>query len=257
MLQWSGRKGIKWRVLPVIKVMFHAVGLKWAHFYAWMLNRQDRNVRIDDLLRKSRATGDAAPSVKGLYDISVGEKYVDFLKVEGVKPDQKVLDFGCGYGRIAVPLIRYLDKGNYVGVDLSAERIRLAREYISVESLDEKEPTLSVAPPSNKMDYLPAADFDVVWAHSVFAHMPVSDFRMCLTQLRTLLRPEGVLMGNYGFSERRMKTNLSAFFFTEAEVREIVDEAGFVYGETSDYWVANIAPERETTEKMLRLTLKP
>ena len=51
---------------------------------------------------------------------------------EGLKPDERVLDAGCGIGRIAVPLTEYLDEsGGYEGFDIAPEGIAWCRENIT------------------------------------------------------------------------------------------------------------------------------
>jgi SAM-dependent methyltransferase len=256
MLRLSGRGGLKWRLLPLVRLAFAMVGRRWAYFYSWMLNRQDRKLTIDHVLRRSRALDSSeAPSVKGLYDIAVGQRYVDFLKVEGLRPSHRTLDFGCGYGRIGIPMLRYLDPGCYVGVDLSRERIRLAREYVVHEKLEDKRPEFFEGPPNNDLSYLSPRSFDVIWVHSVFAHMPLADVQFLLPRLARLLKPDGMLIANYSFADRQKKTNLSAFWFPEEDVRKAVSRAGLVYGETSDYWITHIAPERGPTDKMIKLRL--
>lgn len=48
-----------------------------------------------------------------------------------MEPGDRVLDLGCGVGRFAVALTEYLSEwGTYVGVDISAKPIRLARVWI-------------------------------------------------------------------------------------------------------------------------------
>jgi len=41
----------------------------------------------------------------------------ELLKREGCRPDSTVLEIGCGCLHAGIPLIQYLEKGNYVGVD--------------------------------------------------------------------------------------------------------------------------------------------
>ncbi len=256
-LRLSGRGGLKWRLLPVIHMAFRMTGRSWAQFYAWMLNYQDRHVRMTDILgRHARDTSKAENrKVKGLYDVSVGHLYTEFLKKEGLKSGHRLLDFGCGYGRVGVPLIQFLDPDGYAGMDLSHERIRLFQEYIEHEGLQERRPELFVAQPDNDMKYLDQGSFDVIWAHSVFAHMPLADVKRCLVNLAKLLKPRGMVIANYSFSDRVSKTNISAFWLPEDVMREAVAEAGLVYGETGNWWGENIAPERQATDKMMKLRL--
>ena len=47
-------------------------------------------------------------------------------------PDERVLDVGCGAGRVAAPLARYLGPdGSYEGFDNNAERIAWCNEHIA------------------------------------------------------------------------------------------------------------------------------
>jgi hypothetical protein len=46
-----------------------------------------------------------------------GQLQVELLKREGCVPTSKVLEVGCGCLNTGIQLIRYLEKGNYVGID--------------------------------------------------------------------------------------------------------------------------------------------
>ena len=50
----------------------------------------------------------------------IGSMYLDrFVKLGGLKPEHRVLDIGCGIGRIAIPLTTYLNSsGSYEGFDV-------------------------------------------------------------------------------------------------------------------------------------------
>ena len=55
-----------------------------------------------------------------------------FLDIGKLKPGEKVLDVGCGLGRMAMPLTGYLkDGGSYEGFDIVAEGINWCKENIS------------------------------------------------------------------------------------------------------------------------------
>jgi SAM-dependent methyltransferase len=51
-----------------------------------------------------------------------------------LRPHQKVLDVGCGVGRLAIPLTRYLsDRGSYDGIDIIPQMIDWCMENISTK----------------------------------------------------------------------------------------------------------------------------
>lgn len=252
MKKWLGR--LKWKLLPVVEFAFRAVGGNWNDFYSWMLDRQERNNSIEDI--KSRYNRDLSSTkkwVKGLYDISTGPLFVEFLEEEGIKPDHDFLDFGCGYGRVGVPLMRYLDEGKYVGVDLSAERVRMAKEYVESEGLTSRKPEFHVAQKDNSVAFLEDRKFDCIWLFSVFSHMPFADVEAVLRELKPHLKPDGVLIANYGFSDRIHKTNISAFWVSVEDMQEMVSRLGYKYDQIEE-WEKRISPDR-TFEKMMKLTV--
>src|SRR6516165_1422491 len=68
-------------------------------------------------------------AVGGLWE-DMGRLQLDFLTSQGLKPEHKLLDIGCGSMRGGVHFVSYLEKGNYSGVDrdralLDAGRIEL------------------------------------------------------------------------------------------------------------------------------------
>lgn len=50
----------------------------------------------------------------------IGEEFLQyFIRLGCLKPNESVLDVGCGIGRMAIPLTKYLNKnGNYEGFDI-------------------------------------------------------------------------------------------------------------------------------------------
>ncbi len=92
--------------------------------------------------------------------------------------DKAVLDFGCGYGRIARLFYYFVDPSMFYGVDPWDESIRLCAESGLTENF-------------HVSDYLPtdlptgSRSFDLIYAFSVFTHLSE---RATRTSIRTLLR---------------------------------------------------------------------
>lgn len=66
--------------------------------------------------------------------LAVGTEFLGyFLTLAGLAPTDRVLDVGCGVGRMAWPLAHYLrDSGGYAGFDIMPSAIERARAVIGV-----------------------------------------------------------------------------------------------------------------------------
>ena len=102
-----------------------------------------------------------------------------------VKEGDKVLDFGCGNGRL-FELFRDVKNIRYIGVDQSNKLIDLAREKYPVGEFFHIEDLR-----------LPFVDssFDVVFAVAVLHHIPSRHKREeLLSEFRRVLKPNGILI---------------------------------------------------------------
>lgn len=70
--------------------------------------------------------------IGGNYEV-VGKRFLENLvQLGGLKPDERILDVGCGIGRVAVPLTGYLDEnGSYEGIDVIPEAISWCQKSIT------------------------------------------------------------------------------------------------------------------------------
>ncbi len=107
----------------------------------------------------------------------VGESGLDFT------PTARLLDFGCGIGRMVRRLKKWTETGEVWGVDISAPHIAWCRQYLS--------PPFRFAT-TTTLPHLPFPDryFDLVFAGSVFTH--IDDLAEAwLLELRRVTRPGG------------------------------------------------------------------
>jgi SAM-dependent methyltransferase len=117
----------------------------------------------------------------------------------GLEPEERVLDAGCGAGRLAFGLTGYLGpKGRYDGFDVDAGSIRWAQRNISNQFPNFHFQVADVQNKSyNPRGGIPAAaftfpyeneTFDLVFLFSVFTHMLPADMERYMAEISRVLK---------------------------------------------------------------------
>lgn len=103
-----------------------------------------------------------------------------------VARDAKVLDFGCGPGRVAIWLRQQHPDWNLFATDIDAEAIHWARTNLSAVARFERNASM---PPLHYAD----GYFDFVFSISIFTHLPEHIQSLWLSELARVTRPGGQL----------------------------------------------------------------
>ncbi len=119
---------------------------------------------------------------------------IDFLKKQGLKPEHYLLDIGCGTLRGGIPMIDYLDRGHYYGIEVRDFVLDEGRKELSDAGLQYKEPELIVCENLDQFD--PLVRFDYIWAYAVLIHMKDEIADSCFRTVARLLKREGLFFGN-------------------------------------------------------------
>lgn len=158
------------------------------------------------------------PPAELMFEIGASrvEEYTDignefmgyFVELASLTPDSDVLDVGCGVGRMAVPLTRFLGrKGSYRGFDTWGRSIAWCNENIAsrfsnfrfdLVDIYSKRYNPDGAVEASKFVFPYADDsFDFAALTSVFTHMLPSDLQRYLEELARVLRPGGRCLITY------------------------------------------------------------
>jgi SAM-dependent methyltransferase len=123
----------------------------------------------------------------------------------GLLPNQRVLDVGCGIGRIALPLLGYLSEGgSYEGFDVIASGVAWLSRYATprfpsfrFQGADGVYSGLynpgGVCDAARFVFPYASASFDFAIAVSVFTHMAPAGVRQYIAEAARVLKPGGRL----------------------------------------------------------------
>ena len=135
--------------------------------------------------------------VGGRWD-ALGEHQFNFLTAQGLAPEHRLLDVGCGSLRGGVHFIRYLDPGNYVGIDKEAGLIEAGRRVeLPRAGLEERGARFHTTDRFDLSWLPPDARFDFAIAQSVFTHLRPALIQLCVAQVLDRLAPDGVFYASF------------------------------------------------------------
>lgn len=106
---------------------------------------------------------------------------MEALRAEGLLPNHRLFDIGCGSLRLGCKAVPYLDPGHYWGTDLSAA---LMQRGYHVELADKTRLPAAqlIEDPDFSFQGIPAT-IDYAIAFAVFTHLPADHLSRALTNL--------------------------------------------------------------------------
>lgn len=143
----------------------------------------DEDCGESELSAAEIAAGRHRELVGGRWD-ELGRLQLEFLRAAGLRPDQRLLDVGCGCLRGGVWFARYLEPGRYYGIDRSGALLRVGWEVeLAAAGLQPRVPREHLLRNDRFEAWRFGVPFEIAIAQSVFTHLAAPAIRSCLVEL--------------------------------------------------------------------------
>ena len=133
---------------------------------------------------------------------TIGQQFAKLLADHaGLTPSTKLLDLGCGTGRLTKPLQGTLTEGSYHGLDVHPRFLDFCRQTYTAPNFqfdhldirhDEYNPEGKIETTNARLPYA-TNSFDLVAAVAVFNHFHTSWVFQYVREMGRVLKPRGVL----------------------------------------------------------------
>ncbi|HPS62241.1 MAG TPA: class I SAM-dependent methyltransferase [Bacteroidales bacterium] len=162
------------------------------------------SVRVDGSVIPSRTMSLAGPTF-ATYRLYLESAEKEAKRLTGPlqgQPGSRILDLGCGMGRLPTGIIRIGGRMDYTGIDVDEPSIRWCRKYIAKHRPDFRFLHLNIYNErynlrGGKLGDLyrfpfPDAGFDIIYLFSVFSHTTEEDMMIYLREFNRILQDDGL-----------------------------------------------------------------
>ena len=178
----SKRQLQKWRV--------QHPGAPFANFYAERIARKLRQGRGHTTLGARGWLSGNNSSVEWDRELFArrGLQRWDNIVALGLKPHMRCVDYGCGSLRLGQHAMRYLDAGNYYGIDVTDSFIATGLGLVDPELLRSKAPHLATISGEVLRD-IRAWEPDFIFSNAVLQHVPPEELSLFFERLESMMAP--------------------------------------------------------------------
>lgn len=166
-------------------------------------------------------------AVGGMWE-EIGALQFEFLIKKNLQPHHKMLDFGCGTLRGGRHFIKYLQTGNYSGIDISPKAIAFAKQLVQREGISEKNPYLLVnANKDLKLREFSSYKFDYILSQSVFTHLKPEHIKEFIENVGYIMHKNSVFYFTYNKGEEYRQTGLKDFCYPFSFFESLAEQYRF------------------------------
>lgn len=177
-----------------------------------------------------------------------GEVQLELLKKEGLVHESTVLEIGCGHLHAAVPIVKYLNSNNYIGIDPNKWLRKLAFKDAAVANLMK----------AKKATFLSVKDFDAsktkrsfdyIFSHSILSHAADWQLGLFLQNTKKVLAPGGRILSSIRLAEG------NNYGSPGSPNKDDSKDSEWVYPGVSWFTLATV--QREASKVGLQVEVKP
>jgi cyclopropane fatty-acyl-phospholipid synthase-like methyltransferase len=138
------------------------------------------------------------------------------LLAYGIRPDDTVVDYGCGTLRLGALFIEYLEADRYIGLDIDRRILAAGREQLAGDVVETKRPTLEVIS-QESLARVAARSPRWVCSKGVLQHVPPEELDDYFASLSPLIHAgaTGLLFSHIAPESRRMSLKTWAHDFDQ------------------------------------------
>lgn len=171
--------------------------------------------------------------VGGRWD-EIGRLQFDFMRSQGLKPENVFLDIGCGSFRGGIHFIPYLNAGNYIAIDKEEEIVNRGIEReLGRELYERQRPEIVITDRFEFARLTKKPEYSL--SLSLFTHLSGVDIDLCLRNLRAFVNPGHRYYATFfegdQDSDKQVSHSLDHFEYT----RERMEKFGRLNGWTPTY----------------------
>ncbi len=124
------------------------------------------------------------------------QKYqLNTLISNGLKPEHRLLDIGCGPLQGGIAFIKYLDKNNYYGIDIKQDSLNAGMSQIKKYKLEYKKPFITLSDSFGRQE-LNGTKFHFAWASQVLYYFDDQKITTLMKFLSDSLEDNGRFLGD-------------------------------------------------------------
>ena len=173
----------------------------------------------------------------------MGKLQLEFMVDQGLQPNERLLDVGCGPLRAGIHFVDYLDANNYYGLDINESLLDAGYDAELPNALRPKLPREHLRC-TDRFDCDFGVAFDFAIAQSLFTHIPLNDIRLCLYRVARAMKVGGRFFATFFEAPTGFPIDGVLYAGNQRNRGQYTERNPFWYWPDDLEWAASFAPWR-------------